>query len=102
MVAEIDKQEITVVALAVDPARQADLLANVVKGQRPAGVGSKYVHGLAELAMSPGSRRSGRIIEARPVRGKGDLVNSKRHVVQLGKRDRAPELMRGEASLRGA
>ena len=45
MVAQVDKQQIAVIALAVNPARQADLLANIGSAKRGATVGAICVHG---------------------------------------------------------
>ena len=45
MVAQVDEQEIAVVALAMRPAREANRLSVVGKPQLAAGVGAIGVHG---------------------------------------------------------
>ena len=42
MIAQVDEQQIPVVALAVDPARQPDLLADMLGPQLAAGMGSVH------------------------------------------------------------
>jgi hypothetical protein len=44
MIAQIDEQHPTVIALAVDPARQADGLPDIIGTQRAAGVGAVKMH----------------------------------------------------------
>ena len=47
MVAQVDEQQIAMVALAMDPARQADGLAGLFGAELAAGVGAVGVHGIA-------------------------------------------------------
>src|SRR5205085_12006166 len=44
MIAQIDEQQMAVVALAMNPSRQADGLANVLGAQLGAGMGAVGVH----------------------------------------------------------
>ena len=44
MVAQIDEQQVAMVALAVDPAGQTDLRADVIGAQRAAGVRAVGMH----------------------------------------------------------
>ena len=46
MVAQVDEQQVAVVALAVDPAREAGRLAGIVGAQRAAGMGAIGMHGI--------------------------------------------------------
>ena len=50
MIAQIDEQQLAVVALAVDPARQADGFANIGGAQRGAIMGAVGVHVESVLA----------------------------------------------------
>ena len=50
MVTQVDEQQAAVVALPVDPARQADLLAGVGQAQGAAGVRAIGVHNVFEGA----------------------------------------------------
>jgi hypothetical protein len=45
MVAQVDEEQVPVVALAVDPAGKADRLAGMFRAQLPAGMGAVRMHG---------------------------------------------------------
>jgi hypothetical protein len=61
VVAQVDEQQLAVIALAMNPARQADRLADVACAQRGAGMGTIGVHQevglLAENAVENGAPR---------------------------------------------
>ena len=59
MIAQINKQKIAMVALAMNPARKADGFSNMVAAKVAAGMGAVAMHGLmpGNVVLHPASRR---------------------------------------------
>ena len=78
VIAQIDEQQMAVVALAMDPAGQPDRLADVVGAQHPAGVRAVRVRlvrrSLERPLTNPGVRSAALATCARPRRARGTVV----------------------------
>ena len=52
MIAQINKEQVSVIALAVNPPRNPGFRAGVIGAKFAAGVGTVYVHGLTFVRIS--------------------------------------------------